>query len=32
MQDLQGVNELNKLQSSSGGPTDLGYLVINNAY
>ncbi|KAI0721880.1 glycosyl hydrolase catalytic core-domain-containing protein [Cerioporus squamosus] len=32
MHDLQGVNELNLLQSSSGGPTDLGRMVINNSY
>ncbi|PIL36768.1 hypothetical protein GSI_00458 [Ganoderma sinense ZZ0214-1] len=32
MHDLQGVNTLNLLQKSSGTPTDLGWMVINNAY
>ncbi len=32
MHDLQGVNTLNLLQKSSGGPTDLGFMVINNSY
>ena len=32
MHDLQGVNALNLLQKSSGGPTDLGWMVINNSY
>ncbi|KAI0751353.1 glycosyl hydrolase catalytic core-domain-containing protein [Daedaleopsis nitida] len=32
MKDLPDINQLNRLQSTSGGITDLGYMVINNSY
>ena len=29
MGDMQGVNDLDRLMTSSGSPTDLGFLFIN---
>ncbi|OBZ76429.1 Alkali-sensitive linkage protein 1 [Grifola frondosa] len=31
MHDLQGVNTANSLMNSDGSPSDLGYLIINDA-
>ena len=32
MKDLPDINQLNRLQSSGGQPTDLGWKVISNDY
>ncbi|KAJ3476957.1 hypothetical protein NLI96_g10796 [Meripilus lineatus] len=32
MRDMQGVNDANRLMNDNGTPTDLGRMIINNAY
>ena len=32
MSNLQGVNPLDSLMASGGGPSELGKIVINNVY